>query len=59
VTRSIPTLRYRTRLLHSEGLSCAQIAPRLQVTKKQASHLVNCVLKAGPLSLKTMVGRAA
>ena len=59
MSRLIPTLRYRARMLHLEGLSYAQIALRLQVTRKQAWYLVNRVPKAGPLPLKAMVRRAA
>ncbi len=49
----------RSILTHLKGMSYAQMVLRLQVTNKQAWYLVNCVLKAGPLSLKTMVRRAA
>ena len=59
MSRTIPTLRYRARMLHLEGVSYAQIALRLQVTRKQAWYLVNRIPKAGPLPLRTMDRRVA
>ncbi len=59
MSRSSPALRYRARMLHLEGLSYAQIALRLQVTKKQAWYLVNRAPEARPLPLTTMVRMSA